>query len=349
MGAPRSSPALLLAGDVGGTKTLLGLFERADRRPQPLEILSYPTTEFNSFTEMLHVFVRDVDRRIVVDAAAVGVAGPVVNNRAQLTNVDWNISLDDVTHVFGAVRTRLLNDLEAMANSAEVLTPDEVVLLQKGVMRADGNAVVIAAGTGLGQAYLHRVDGRLRPVASEGGHADFAPRTDREIELLQMLRAEYGRAEVEHVLSGPGLENLHRFTHAGLSCAEVAEATPEGRAAAISEAAMADRCPGCVEALSMFVGIYGAEAGNLALRGVATSGVYVGGGIAPKILGALQDGRFMEAFRAKGIMAELVSQMPVKVILNPQAGLLGAAMSAQELLEPQPNEVEKWKGGKVEK
>lgn len=333
MGAPRSSPALLLAGDVGGTKTLLGLFERADRRPQPLAILSYPTTEFNNFTDMLRVFMRDIDRRVTVDAAAVGVAGPVVNDRAQLTNVVWNVSRDEVTQVFGLVRTRLLNDLEAMANSAEVLAPDEVVPLQQGIMRADGNAVVIAAGTGLGQAYLHRVDGRLRPVASEGGHADFAPRTEREIELLRMLRAEYGRAEVEHVLSGPGLQNLHRFTHAGRVCVEVEQATPEGRAAAISDAAMSGRCPGCIEALSMFVGIYGAEAGNLALRGVATSGVYVGGGIAPKILPALQDGRFIEAFREKGTMAELVSQMPVKVILNPHAALLGAAVAAQELLD----------------
>jgi glucokinase len=333
MGAPRSSPALLLAGDVGGTKTLLGLFERADRRPQPLAILSYPTTEFNNFTDMLRVFMRDIDRRVTVDAAAVGVAGPVVNDRAQLTNVVWNVSRDEVTQVFGLVRTRLLNDLEAMANSAEVLAPDEVVPLQQGIVRADGNAVVIAAGTGLGQAYLHRVDGRLRPVASEGGHADFAPRTEREIELLRMLRAEYGRAEVEHVLSGPGLENLHRFTHTGRVCVEVEQATPEGRAAAISDAAMSGRCPDCIEALSMFVGIYGAEAGNLALRGVATSGVYVGGGIAPKILPALQDGRFIEAFREKGTMAELVSQMPVKVILNPHAALLGAAVAAQELLD----------------
>lgn len=281
---------------------------------------------------MLQAFVRDVGRSPVVDAAAVGVAGPVVDDRAQLTNVAWTISAEEVARCSGAARTRLLNDVEAMASSADVLAPDEVALLQPGVPREDGNAVVIAAGTGLGQAYLHRVGGRLRPVASEGGHADFAPRTDRQIALLRMLRADYGRAEVEHVLSGPGLLNLHRFTHDGQACAGGGDTSPAGRAAAVSDAALAARCPACVEALSIFVDVYGAEAGNLALRGVATSGVYVGGGIAPKILRVLEDGRFMEAFRAKGDMSGLMARMPVKVILNPEAGVLGAAVQAQELL-----------------
>jgi glucokinase len=227
----------------------------------------------------------------------------------------------------------LLNDLEALAQSAGVLMSDEVATLQEGTFRAGGNAVVIAAGTGLGQAYLHRVDGKLRPVASEGGHADFAPRTDREIELLKMLRAEYGRAEIEHILCGPGLLNLHRFTHASASCSSVDGLPIEAWAAAVSVAAMSSRCARCVEALDLFVTIYGAEAGNLALRGVATAGVYIGGGIAPKILPALQDGRFLDAFRAKGAMSALVAAMPVKVIVNPAAGLIGAAIRAQELLD----------------
>lgn len=323
---------MLLAGDVGGTKTLLGLFEPAERRPRPVAILSYPTNAFNSFTDILHAFARDVGQPLHIRAAAAGVAGPVVDNRARLTNIVWDISASELTTRFGVERARLLNDLEALANSAEVLTPDEFALLQPGVMRADGNAVVIAAGTGLGQAYLHRVDGRLRPVASEGGHADFAPRTDREVELLRMLRQVYGRGEVEHVLSGPGLLNVHRFTHAGAECPSIRGLTPAAGPAAISQAALAAHCPECVEALSLFVGAYGAEAGNLALRGVATSGVYVGGGMAPKILPALQDGRFMDAFLAKGAMADLLAQMPVKVILNPEAGLVGAAVYAQELL-----------------
>ncbi|MBI4263041.1 MAG: glucokinase [Acidobacteria bacterium] len=323
---------MLLAGDVGGTKTLLGLFEPAGERPRPVAVRAYETAAFNSFTEILDAFARDVQRPLTIDAFVSGVAGPVVGDAAHLTNITWNVSTAEMAAGAGTTRVRLLNDLEAMANSAEVLTPGEVVPLQHGVTREDGNAVVIAAGTGLGEAYVPRVGGRLRPVPSEGGHADFAPRTDREIELLRMLRAEYGRVEVEHVVSGPGLVNLHRFTHGRRECSALRGVTAALEPAAISQAALAAHCPACVEALSIFVSAYGAEAGNLALRGVATSGVYVGGGMAPKILPALQDGRFMEAFRAKGVMSDLVAQMPVKVILNPEAGLLGAAVYAQEMI-----------------
>jgi glucokinase len=324
---------MLLAGDVGGTKTLLGLFERDDRRPRPVAIRSYPTNEFRSFTEILDAFARDLDRSFVVDAAAAGVAGPVMGDTARLTNIDWDVNASEIRTRFGTTRAQLLNDLEAMASSASVLTADELAVLQDRVARPDGNAVVIAAGTGLGEAYLHRVAGRLRPVPSEGGHADFAPRTDREIELLRRLRADHGRAEVEHVLSGPGLLNLHRFTHDGRECPSIRGLDAIDAPAGVSQAALEGRCPSCVEALDMFVSAYGAEAGNLALRGVATAGVFVGGGIAPKILPALKDGRFIDAFRAKGPMTELVSRMPVMVILNPEAGLLGAAVHAQELAE----------------
>ena len=324
---------VILAGDIGGTKALLGLFEPAARRPRPIIIRSYPTTAFRSFTEILDAFVRDVAQPFGIDAAAVGVAGPVIDQHARLTNVVWNISAREVSQRFGAPPVRLLNDLEAIAHSADLLAEDEVAVLQEGVMDTDGNAVVIAAGTGLGEAYLHRVNGRLRPAASEGGHADFAPRTDREIELLRMLREEHGRGEVEHILSGPGLLNLHRFTHGDQLCDHMRGVSPADGPAAISQAAIDATCNACVEALSIFVGVYGAEAGNLGLRGVATAGVYVGGGMAPKILPALQDGRFMTAFRAKGVMADLVGQMPVKVILNTESGLIGAAACAQELLE----------------
>ncbi len=324
---------MLLAADVGGTKTLLGLFERAEHRPRAVRILSYPTTDFDSFTAILDAFARDLAHPIRVDAAVAGVAGPVISGRARLTNIVWNVSEEEIAAHLDTKRVRLANDLEALANSAEVLAAEEVAVLQEGVRRSDGNAVVIAAGTGLGEAYLHRVNGRLQPVPSEGGHADFAPRSDREIDLLRMLRRDYGRAEVEHVLSGPGLLNLHRFTHAGQSCGAVSDLTPEAGPAAISQAAMAARCPACVEALALFVSIYGAEAGNLALRGVATAGVYVGGGMAPKILPLLEDGRFLEAFSDKGEMAALVAKMPVTVILNPEAGLIGAAVFAQEMVE----------------
>jgi glucokinase len=324
---------MLLAADVGGTKTLLGLFERGDRRPRAVRILSYPTAAFDSFTAILDAFARDLAQPIRVDAASAGVAGPVVAGHAHLTNIAWNISAEEIAARLDTTQVRVVNDLEALANSAEVLTAEEVAVLQAGVPRSDGNAVVIAAGTGLGEAYLHRVNGRLQPAPSEGGHADFAPRTDREIELLLMLRGIYGRAEVEHVLSGPGLLNLHRFTHADQPCGAVSDLTPEAGPAAISQAAMAARCPACVEALRMFVSVYGAETGNLALRGVATAGVYVGGGMAPKILPLLKDGRFLEAFADKGAMSPLVARMPVKGILNSEAGLVGAALFAQEMVD----------------
>jgi glucokinase len=328
-----SSPPLVLAGDVGGTKTLVGLFERAAGRPRSLGVFTYATAEYDSFTDILDAFARDIGRPLVIAAAAAGVAGPVVDARARLTNIDWDVNAGEISDFAGTSRVKLLNDLEAMAASTDVLTPDEMVVLQEGLPHPNGNAVVIAAGTGLGEAYLHRVAGRLLPLASEGGHADFAARTDREVELLRALRAEYGRAEVEHVVSGPGLVNVHRLTHDRETCGELKDVLPEDRAAAISQAALEGRCPACIEALSMFVSVYGAEAGNLALRGVASAGVFVGGGIAPKILPALQDGRFIEAFRAKGAMSEFLAQVPVKVILNPEAGLLGAAVHAQGLLD----------------
>jgi glucokinase len=218
-----------------------------------------------------------------------------------------------------------------MAYSVDVLGADEVITLQEGRRNPDGNAAVIAAGTGLGQAYLHRIDGRLLPVASEGGHADFAARTDREFDLARLLRRDYGRAEVEQVLSGPGLVNVYRLTHRETRCDVVGDVDAAALPSAISDAALRATCAQCRAALQMFVEAYGAEAGNLGLRGVATAGVFVGGGIAPKILPALRDGRFIEAFRAKAPMSELVSRMPVHVIVNPDAGLLGAAVAAQHL------------------
>lgn len=322
---------MLLAGDVGGTKTLLGLFERGDRRPVPLTSYSYATNAYESFGAILDAFIRDFGGTLEVEAAAMGVAGPVVGNRARLTNIPWDIAVDDVSAHLNARHVRLLNDLEAMAMSIDVLAPDEVAVLQQGVPRDDGNAAVIAAGTGLGQAYLHRVGGRLLPVASEGGHADFAARTDRELELVRMLRDLYGRAEVEHVLSGPGLLNLHRFTHRGGQCGVLQDDAALDTPALVSQAGLTGRCQGCADALRMFVSAYGAEAGNLALRGVATSGLFVGGGIAPKILPALGNGSFMEAFVAKAPMHELLAKVPVKVILSADAGLIGAAVHAQEL------------------
>ena len=323
---------MVLAGDVGGTKTLLGLFEPNARRPIPRATRSYETAAFTSFVEMLDAFMREVQPRGPLRAAALGVAGPVVHDRAQLTNVDWYISASDIRARLEISHVQLLNDLEAMARSIEVLAADELLVLQEGTPDSEASAAVIAAGTGLGQAYLHRRNGRFVPAASEGGHGDFAARTDREMELVRMLREQRGRAEVEQVLSGMGLLNLHRLTHRGGECALVTDLNSPDAPAAVSRAGLGGRCQGCAEAVHMFVSAYGAEAGNLALRGLALGGVYVGGGIAPKILPAIENGVFMESFLDKQPMTHLLKRVPVKIILNPDAGLLGAAACANELI-----------------
>jgi glucokinase len=294
-------------------------------------VRSYPTASFTRFTDILDAFARDVNDPGAVEAAVLGVAGPVVDDRAMLTNVGMEIAATEMAARVGARRARLLNDLEAMATSIDVLSPDELVCLQTGDPIDTGTRAVIAAGTGLGQAYLHRVNGTWQPVPTEAGHADFAARTDRELELVRMLRERYGRAEVEQVLSGPGLLNLHRFTHRGGECPVVTDLHAADAPALVSQSALGGRCQGCADALRMFVSAYGAEAGNLALRTMATAGVYVGGGIARKILPAMTTGSFIEAFRAKAPLTALVSRIPVQVILNEEAGLLGAAVAAQRL------------------
>jgi glucokinase len=199
--------------------------------------------------------------------------------------------------------------------------------LQAGEALRGGNIALIAAGTGLGEALLHNIDGRFVPSPSEGGHADFSARTEREIALVRHLTARYGRADVEHVVSGRGLVNIHRATHT-TPCAAAVDLEDPHAPAAISTAALEQQCPGCVETLDLFVEAYGAESGNLALRSVSTAGLFIGGGIAPKILPALSTGLFMRAFLSKPPLESMLERMPVKVILNAQAGLLGAAVYA---------------------
>ena len=332
-GATHYNPLMVLAGDVGGTKTLLGLFEPSVRRPISKATRSYETTAYSSFLEILDAFLRDVPPSAPLRAAAFGVAGPVVHDRAKLTNIGWTISAANIRSHLGTPHVVLLNDLAAMARSIEVLTPDELLVLQEGTQNDEASAAVIAAGTGMGQAFLHRRNGRLVPAPSEGGHADFAARTDRELELVRMVRDREGRAEVEQVLSGPGLVNLHRFTHRGGECEIVTDLDSPDAPAAVSRAGLGGRCQGCAEALRMFVSAYGAEAGNLALRGLALGGVYIGGGIAPKILPAIQSGGFMQAFLDKAPMTDMLIKVPVKVILNAESGLIGAATRANELAQ----------------
>ena len=330
---------MLLAGDVGGTKTLLGLFSRAPERPRPIETRQFTTLDFTDLRAMITEFISgpggrgDQGRHLdTIEAACFGVAGPVRDQVARLTNVPWVVDAAAVADQFAIRRVRLLNDLEAMSHAVPVFEPDEVAVLEKGEALPTGNAALIAPGTGLGEALLHNVDGRFVPAPSEGGHADFAARIPREIELLRELTRLYGRVHCEHVISGPGLVNISGFVHADTGCEVVDLNRPSDELPAlISAAALRGSCTKCVEALEMFVSAFGAEAGNLALRSVATAGVYLGGGIAPKILPALETGIFLDAFRSKPPMSDLLAAMPVTVILNPQAGLLGAAVSANQL------------------
>jgi len=328
----RGAGLMILAGDIGGTKTLLGLFETRTARPRPVHVRSFETTAFPGLTDMIAAFTADeAVVRTSLAAACFGVAGPVLGDTAELTNVPFSIDASAVAHRFAIPRIKLLNDLEAMAYAVPVLAGNELHVLQHGEAIRGGNMALIAAGTGLGQALLHNVAGRFIPSPTEAGHADWAPRTERDIAVLRHLVARYGRAEVEHVVSGKGLPNLHRATHPH-GCDAGIDADDPGAPAALTLAALDRRCAGCIEALEIFVDAYGAEAGNAALRSVATAGLFVGGGIAPKILPALTDGRFLEAFRDKGAMRPLVEDVPVKIILNPEAGLLGAAVHAADLI-----------------
>jgi glucokinase len=340
--------AMLLAGDVGGTKTLLGLFTADPVRPSAIDVGEFKTLEYSGLEPMIESFLtsRKVEGRHIT-AATFGVAGAVTDAIARLTNVPWIVDCGSVAERLRFKQTSVLNDLEALAYGVTVLEPDELAILQRGARHTGGNAAVIAAGTGLGEAMLHNVNGRLVPGASEGGHADFAARTPREIEMLRGLLPLFGRVSVETILSGPGLVNVYQFTHdllgdgpirtqASAASARLCDAVgpvsdPSELPARISQAAMDRLCDRCVEALDIFVAVYGAESGNIALRAVATAGVFVGGGIAPKILPALQSGPFLDAFLAKEPMQHLVREIPVAVIMNEDAGLLGAAVHAQKV------------------
>ena len=325
---------MILAGDIGGTKTLIGLFDGLPVRPRPVAVRAFSTLEFDSLISLVSAFTSDgAARGVPVDVACFGVAGPVVADTAQLTNVPWRVESRAIAKAFDIPRVTLLNDLQAMAHAVPVLREPELHTLQGGEALRGGNMALIAAGTGLGEALLHYVDGRFIPAPSEGGHADFPARNEREIAVLRTLVERYGHVEVEQVVSGRGLINLHHVTHAG-RCAASLDGDDSLTPSAISTAALDRRCPSCIESLELFVEAYGAEAGNLALRSLSTGGFFIGGGIAPKILPALVDGRFLHAFRGKTAFQEMLASMPVKVILNSEAGLLGAAVHAAATLMP---------------
>jgi glucokinase len=324
---------MILAGDVGGTKAALALFDPGSGDLTMVREAALPSHEFPSLEAVVARFLAMGDKQ-PIDVACFGVPGPVVDGRSVTTNLPWELDEGRLARAIGVSRVKLVNDLEAAGYGVLGLPATRLATLQAGSPRA-GNRVLIAAGTGLGEALLVWDGHRYTVVASEGGHADFAPRTESEVALLRFLMREFGHVSYERVLSGPGLHNTYRFLRE-----ESARPTPEwlearlsagDPAAVISEVALAGGDPVCVEALELFVSVYGAEAGNLALKALATGGVYIGGGIAPKIRPKLEDGRFVTAFRDKGRFERLMVSIPVLLVLEPLAPLLGAARIARDL------------------
>jgi glucokinase len=327
---------VILAGDIGGTNTRLSFFEVKAKRLKGVGEETFPSRQYPSLNEIVRTFVSA--RRLPVDQACFGVAGPVINGRSKTTNLAWVVESRSLAKELKIKTAGLINDLEANAYGIAELGADDFVILNEGRKDATGNAAIIAAGTGLGEAGLYWDGTRHRPFACEGGHADFGPNNELQLDLLRHMFKHLGHVSWESVLSGPGLHTIYKFlrdTGRGEEQAPLAEAIQQqDPAAVISRAALNGACPLSVQALDLFVSLYGAEAGNLALKVMATGGVYVGGGIAPKIIKKLTDGTFKKAFTAKGRMQPLLEAMPVRVILNDKTALLGAARYA--MLQTQP-------------
>jgi glucokinase len=319
---------LFLAGDIGGTKTSLALVEAGAivRRK------TYTSAQFPSLNALVGAFLDLRERRQT--RACLGIAGPVIDDVCRATNLPWVIEARALERELRLRQVKLVNDFHALAVGISELPSSDFQPLNDAPSDSRGPWVVIGAGTGLGQAVLVRGKSGLEVIASEGGHADFAPRTELEVELLRYLQLRHGHVSWERVVSGPGLVMLYEFlssrspSEKSPQVLEEIERSPDGAAATISRHALKGDDPLCARALDLFVSLYAAEAGNLALKVLAPGGVYVAGGIAPKILPKLIDGSFMKRFLDKGRMSTILERMPVKVVLNPDAGLLGAAAIA---------------------
>jgi len=321
---------LLLAGDIGGTKTHLGIFSRDKDLRLPLAEADYMSAQFPDLVTIVREFLSGVS--IPADAACFGVAGPVMEGVARVTNLPWIIDEKELRQELKFSSVRLLNDLAAIAFAVPLLESSDLHTLNKGRPVSGGNMAIIAPGTGLGEAFLTWDGSRYREHASEGGHADFAPSNGLQKELLSYLQERLDHVSYENVCSGLGILNIYYFLRERCYSEEPSwlsdKLAQEKDPVPVIVSAALDRengCDLCVITLNLFASILGAEAGNTALRVLATNGVYIGGGIPRRILPYLEKGQFMEAFRNKGRMTDLVSQMPVFVILNPKVALIGAA------------------------
>lgn len=321
---------LLLAGDVGGTKTKLAFFSSKAGPRTPLQEATFPSASYPGLEALVHAFL--AHNTLPIDRACFGVAGPVIAGQARITNLPWIMDEQQLQASLHIPSVQLLNDLDAMAQALPFLHADDLYTLNTGKPQVNGTLAIIAPGTGLGEAFLTWDGKRYRTHPSEGGHADFAPTDPREIELLRYLLARYKHVSYEHVCSGVGLPNIYAFLKESASIPEPAWLTEQLagtddptpviiNAALQGEASYAL----CVAAVNIFVAVLAAEAGNLALKVLATGGVYIGGGIPPRILSFLQDEAFVERFRSKGRFTDMLANIPVHVITNPEIALLGAA------------------------
>ncbi|HYM37410.1 MAG TPA: glucokinase [Nitrospiraceae bacterium] len=343
---------MILAGDIGGTKTNLALYEWEAERVEPTREQTFVSADYKSLEDILEEFLNPPleppDKKddasqdapagqepLILDAACFGIAGPVIENTSKTTNLPWVVDGAALSKRFAIPRVRLLNDLEATAYGMLVLKPDEAEVLNAGAPPKTKSAMaLIAAGTGLGEAILFWDGTGYKPMPSEGGHCSFAPTSDLEIELLRYLRVQYTHVSYERVLSGMGLHAIYEFLRDTKKNEPtwLAEKIKVGDPAAIiADAGLKKQAEIAIQALDLFATIYGAEAGNLALKALALDAVYVGGGIAPRLLAKLKDGMFMKAFADKGRYKKLLASIPVRVITNPKAALLGAASVAAQL------------------
>ena len=327
----------ILAGDIGGTKTLLSLFAKEGRGLRMIREATYASADYEDLDSILIDFL-EAEPKKSLQVACFGVAGPVINGESKITNLPWKIREKDLSKVLGIRRIKLLNDLMAAAYGMLFLQPKDFLAIHGGKRpRPKGNMAVIAAGTGLGEAMLYWDGNRYHPTATEGGHADFAPQSDQEIDLFKHIRRKLGgHVSYERILSGPGIFEIYGFLRDSGKDSEPPWLTQrlresEDPSAVISGVGVAGEDPVCVEAINLFSSVYGAEAGNLALKCVAVGGVFLGGGIAPNILAVLHNGSFMRGFTDKGRFSELMTSIKVSVAINTKAPLLGAAHYALSL------------------
>jgi glucokinase len=319
---------MILAGEIGATRTRLAAFDTESNRLKCVVEKTYPSQEHTGLAEILPQFTRT--EGIPVHSACFGVAGPVRDGRSKISNLPWTIDAKELAAQLKLPAVGLLNDLEAYAYGIDALESKDFVSISSGSENAEGNRAVISAKTGLGMAGLFWDGFRHHPFACEGGHADFSPRDPVQIELLAYLQKKYGRVSCERVLSGPGIHDIYDFLRATKKAEEPVDLRDQLNAVAdpsplISRLALERKFPICEQTLSIFVDVFGAEAGNCALRYMTTGGIYIGGVIAAKIAPKMQDGTFMMAFLDKGRMESILKDMPVQIITNDDCGLIGAA------------------------